>query len=148
MIIGITKEIKANENRVSCTPEGVKEFVKRGHTVFVEKGAGDGSGFPDKEYESQGAKILKTPEELYRNSEMIYKVKEIFPEEYKYLREGLIVFTYIHSNAHRDQTDALLEKKVTAIAYEDVTDKNGEFPLLKPMSEIAGKGEEIHRFYR
>ncbi len=140
MIIGITKEIKANENRVSCTPEGVKEFVKRGHTVFVEKGAGDGSGFPDREYESQGAKILKTPEELYRNSEMIYKVKEIFPEEYKYLREGLIVFTYIHSNAHRDQTDALLEKKVTAIAYEDVTDKNGEFPLLKPMSEIAGKG--------
>jgi alanine dehydrogenase len=140
MIIGISKEIKANENRVACTPEGVNEFVKRGHTVYVESGAGCGSGFSDEDYQNQGAKILKTPEELYGKSDMIYKVKEIFPEEYKFLREGLIVFTYIHSNAHRDQTDALLENKVTSIAYEDVTDKNGGFPLLKPMSEIAGKG--------
>lgn len=140
MIIGIAKEIKNNEYRVACTPNGVKEFIKRGHTVLVEKDAGLGSGFSDKDYIGQGAKIVATTEELYEKSELIYKVKEILPEEYKYLREGLIVFTYIHSNAHRDQTDILLEKNVISIAYEDVNDKDGEFPLLKPMSEIAGKG--------
>lgn len=140
MIVGIAKEIKNNEYRVACTPNGVKEFIKRGHTVLVEKDAGLGSGFSDKDYTGQGARIVATAEELYEKSELIYKVKEILPEEYKYLREGLIVFTYIHSNAHRDQTDILLEKNVISIAYEDVNDKDGEFPLLKPMSEIAGKG--------
>lgn len=140
MIVGITKEIKNNEYRVSCTPNGVKEFVKRGHTVLVEKEAGVGSGFSDEDYKNQGAEIVDSAEELYKRSELIYKVKEILPEEYKYLREGLIVFTYIHSNAHRDQTDAFLNSKAIGIAYEDVNDKNGEFPLLSPMSEIAGKG--------
>lgn len=140
MIVGISKEIKNNEYRVACTPNGVKEFVKRGHNVLIEKGAGEGSGFSDEDYKNQGAEIVETAEELYKRSELIYKVKEIFPEEYKYLREGLIVFTYIHSNAHRDQTDAFLNSKAIGIAYEDVDDQNGEFPLLKPMSEIAGKG--------
>lgn len=140
MIIGVPKEIKKNEYRVACTPSGVKEIVAHGHKVLVEKGAGIGSGFSDKEYEEQGAVIVDTPEKLYGKSDLIYKVKEIFPEEFKYLRENLIVFTYIHSNAHREQTDALLESKAIGIAYEDVIDENGEFPLLKPMSVIAGKG--------
>ncbi|WP_084489538.1 alanine dehydrogenase [Clostridiisalibacter paucivorans] len=116
------------------------KFTKKGHTVLVEKSAGMGSGFSDEEYKSQGAKIVDTAEEIYNNAEMIYKVKEILPQEYKYLREGLIIFTYIHSNAHREQTDVLLESKSVGIAYEDVYDKEGGFPLLKPMSEIAGKG--------
>ena len=140
MIVGIAKEIKNNEYRVACTPNGVKEFVKRGHTVLVEKGAGIGSGFSDEDYKNQGAEIVETAEELYKRSELIYKVKEILPEEYKYLRKDLIVFTYIHSNAHRDQTDEFLNSKAIGIAYEDVNDKDGEFPLLRPMSEIAGKG--------
>ena len=140
MIVGIAKEIKNNEYRVACTPNGVKEFVKKGNTVLVEKGAGVGSGFSDEDYIAQGAKIVETAEDLYKSSEMIYKVKEILPEEYKYLREGLVVFTYIHSNAHREQTDEFLKSKAIGIAYEDVNDKKGEFPLLKPMSEIAGKG--------
>ncbi len=107
MIVGIAKEIKSNEYRVACTPNGVKEFVNRGHTILVERGgAGLGSNFSDKHYRDQGgAKIVDSAEELYSKSEMIYKVKEVLPQEYKYLREGLIVFTYIHSNAHRDQTD-------------------------------------------
>ncbi|MBU5292934.1 alanine dehydrogenase [Anaerosalibacter bizertensis] len=140
MIVGIAKEIKNNEYRVACTPNGVKEFVKRGHTVLVEKDAGIGSGFSNEEYIAQGAEIVETAEELYKRLELIYKVKEILEEEYKYLREDLIVFTYIHSNAHREQTDKFLESKAIGIAYEDVYDRNGGFPLLKPMSEIAGKG--------
>lgn len=140
MIIGIPKEIKSNEYRVACTPSGVKEIVSNGHEVLVEKGAGIGSGFSDEEYEKQGATIVNSPEELYNKSDLIYKVKEIFPEEFKFLKENQIVFTYIHSNAYREQTDALLEKKVIGIAYEDINDEKGEFPLLKPMSVIAGKG--------
>jgi len=140
MKIGIPKEIKRHEYRVACNPSGVKEIISNGHIVSVEKGAGAGSGFSDKEYEEQGAVIVDTAEELYKRSDLIYKVKEIFPEEFGFLRENLIIFTYIHSNAHREQTDALLEKKVVGIAYEDVTDENGEFPLLKPMSVLAGKG--------
>lgn len=140
MIIGIPKEIKTNEYRVACDPDGVKEIINNGHQVIVETGAGLGSGFMDEEYQDQGAKILDFSEEVYEKADLIYKVKEIFPEEFKYLREDQIVFTYIHSNAYREQTDALLEKKVVGIAYEDIIDKNGEFPLLKPMSIIAGKG--------
>ena len=112
MIIGIPKEIKSNEYRVACTPSGVKEIVSNGHEVLVEKGAGIGSGFSDEEYEKQGATIVNSPEELYNKSDLIYKVKEIFPEEFKFLKENQIVFTYIHSNAYREQTDALLEKKL------------------------------------
>jgi len=140
MVIGIPKEIKKNEYRVACTPSGVKEIIAHGHRVLVEKDAGKVSGFSDKEYEEQGAEIVDSAEELYKRSDLIYKVKEILPDEFKYLRENLIIFAYIHSNAHKEETDALLENKVIGIAYEDVTDENGEFPLLKPMSIIAGKG--------
>lgn len=139
MKIGIPKEIKNNEYRVSATPIGVNELVKNGHKVFVEKNAGVGSGYLDEEYKQAGAVIVNT-DEVYNNSDMIYKVKEILSPEYKYMRENLIVFTYLHSNSNKEMTDVLLDKKVIAVSYEDIEDKNGEFPLLKPMSEIAGKG--------
>ncbi|MBP1926776.1 alanine dehydrogenase [Sedimentibacter acidaminivorans] len=139
MIIGVPKEIKNKENRVAAIPATVAEFVNKGHKVYVENNAGLGSGFSDEDYKQAGA-IIADCETVYKSAEMIYKVKEIFPQEYKYLRENLILFTYIHSNAHLEQTQALLESKVIGIAYEDVEDKNGRFPLLKPMSELAGKG--------
>lgn len=140
MIIGIPKEVKNNEYRVSCIPQGVKAIVERGHKVYVEAKAGEGSGFSDYDYELAGAEILERASDVYGKSDLIYKVKEIFPEEYKYLRKGLIVFTYIHSNAYREQTNALLETESLGIAYEDINDEDGEFPLLKPMSILAGKG--------
>lgn len=140
MIIGIPKEIKPYEYRVACDPNGVRELVDNGHTVLIEKNAGRGSGFFDEDYEKQGGKIVDSPAELYKKAELIYKVKEIFPEEFEFLREEQIIFTYIHSNAFVEQTDAMIEKKIIGIAYEDVDDKDGEFPLLKPMSKIAGKG--------
>lgn len=139
MIIGVPKEIKKNEFRVSVTPAGVKEFIKNGHKVCVEKDAGIGSGYSDKEYREAGA-IIADKDAVYNNSEMIYKVKEILPPEYKYMRENLIIFTYLHSNANREMTDVLLNNKVIAISYEDIEDEYGRFPLLKPMSEVAGKG--------
>lgn len=140
MIIGIPKEIKPNEYRVACDPNGIKEIISRGHQVLVEKDAGLGSGFTDEDYKNQGATIINSAKEIFQKSELIYKVKELFPEEFEYMREGQIVFTYIHSNAYREQTDAMIEKKIIGIAYEDIDDKDGEFPLLKPMSVIAGKG--------
>ncbi len=139
MIVGTPKEIKNNEYRVAITPNGVREFVKRGHTVLVENNAGVGSGFEDVDYMAAGARIVDR-DCLYKEAEMIYKVKEFLPEEFKYLREGLIIMTYIHSNAFREQTDAFIEKKVIGVSYEDIEDAQGGFPLLKPMSEIAGKG--------
>ena len=139
MIIGVPKEIKNSEFRVAMTPAGVREFKKHNHTVLIEHGAGLGSSITDKEYKDAGAELVDK-DELFKRSEMIYKVKEILPEEYKYLRKGLVVFTYIHSNAHVEETDALLENKVVGIAYEDIEDENHKFPLLRPMSEIAGKG--------
>ena len=139
MIIGTPKEIKNNEYRVAMTPLGVKEFKKYNHTVLIEQGAGMGSGISDREYVEAGAEIVGT-DELFNRADMIYKVKEFFPEEFKYLREDLIIFTYIHSNAHREQTDVFLDKRVIGIAYEDIQDASGNFPLLKPMSDIAGKG--------
>ena len=138
MIIGIPKEIKASEYRVASTPEAVKELVQHGHKVLVETRAGVGSGFMDRDYEAAGAEMVDK-HQLYTKSEMIYKVKEFFPEEFKYFREGQILFTYIHSNAHIEQTDAMLDAKVIGIAYEDIN-VNGTFPLLAPMSELAGKG--------
>lgn len=138
MIIGIPKEIKACEYRVASTPEAVKELINHGHELLVETGAGKGSGFGDADYLAAGAQIVDK-DTLFRQSEMIYKVKEFFPEEFKYFREGQILFTYIHSNAHVEQTDAMLKSKVIGIAYEDIQ-VNGTFPLLAPMSELAGKG--------
>jgi len=139
MIIGIPKEIKNHEYRVAITPGGVKQFVGKNHPVYVEKDAGIGSGFSNEDYQSAGATITDT-DEVYKKAEMIYKVKEILPPEYKYMREGLIVFTYHHSNAFADMTHQLLNKKIIGIAYEDIIDDAGNFPLLKPMSELAGMG--------
>ncbi len=140
MIIGILKEIKENEYRVSATPITVGEIVRRGHEVLVETGAGVGSGFSDEAYQEAGAKILSSAEEVWNTAKLIYKVKEILPQEFKYLRKDQIIFTYIHSNSHREQTEELLASGCTSIAYEDISGDNGEWPLLSPMSELAGKG--------
>ena len=140
MIVGIPKEVKANEYRVGCNPAGVKQICGKGHRVLVETNAGAGSGFTDEDYINAGGEIIGSGKEVYEKADIIYKVKEILEEEYDYLREGQIVFTYIHSNAYREQTDVFLERGTTGIAYEDITDDNGEFPLLKPMSILAGKG--------
>lgn len=146
MIIGVLKEIKDNEYRVSAVPSAVAELVSKGHKVYVEHDAGFGSGYTDDEYIEAGAEISDC-NKIWKESEMIYKVKEILPQEYKYLREGLIIFTYIHSNAHLDMTMEFLNSKVIGIAYEDVEDKDGRFPLLSPMSELAGKGGFLAALY-
>ncbi|MDO5037796.1 MAG: alanine dehydrogenase [Tissierellia bacterium] len=140
MKIGVVKEIKPSEYRVAITPMGVAELVNEGHEVLIEQKAGEGSYFEDQDYREVGATIKETAQEVWTQADLIYKVKEIFPEEYKYLRDDLIVMTYIHSNAHRDQTQALLDSQCKSVAYEDVSDDRGEWPLLSPMSELAGKG--------
>ncbi len=139
MVIGVLKEIKPNEYRVASIPATVAEFTRRGHEVYIEAGAGLGSGYSDDEYRAVGA-IIADCKTVYEKCDLIYKVKEIFPEEFQYLNKDKIVMTYIHSNAHEDETDALLDSKCTSIAYEDVDDKDGNFPMLKPMSILAGKG--------
>jgi alanine dehydrogenase len=139
MTIGIPKEIKNNEYRCAATPGTVAELTSRGHRVLVERGAGAGSSMGDADYARAGA-CLADRDEVWGGCELLYKVKEILPPEYGYLREGMTVFTYLHSNAHREMTDELLSAGLTGIAYEDITDAAGNFPLLRPMSEIAGKG--------
>jgi alanine dehydrogenase len=139
MIIGVPKEIKKNEFRVASIPSAVSTLANHGHTVLVEPNAGIGSGFTDAEYEKAGARI--TPrEELYKNCDMLYKVKEIEAVEYDLLHENQIVLTYLHSNAHLEMTNELLKRKITGVCYEDVDDERGEFPMLAPMSILAGKG--------
>jgi len=140
MIIGVLKEIKPNEFRVAATPDAIAQIVSHGHQVLVQAGAGQGSGFADAEYAEAGAVILNTAAEVYEKADLFYKVKEMFPEEWQYMNREKIVFTYIHSNAHPEETDAILDSRVTAIAYEDITDDEGAFPLLRPMSILAGKG--------
>ena len=139
MIVGIPKEIKNNENRVSMTPAGVRELVKRGHTVYVQHTAGENSGFPNAEYERAGAHILPTIEEVYAVAEMIVKVKEPIEPEYKLVRRGQLVFTYFHFACDRTLTEAMLQSGATCLAYETVVDKQGTLPLLIPMSEVAGR---------
>ncbi|MDR3250818.1 MAG: alanine dehydrogenase [Tannerella sp.] len=139
MKISVLKEIKAAEKRVSMTPAGVDLLTKNGHKVLVEKAAGAGSGFPDEAYVQAGAEMVATPEELYERGEMVMHVKEIQPGEYKLLREGQIVFTYLHLAADLEQTVALQASKCVAIAYETVQTADGRLPLLQPMSEIAGR---------
>ncbi|SCZ76024.1 alanine dehydrogenase [Acidaminobacter hydrogenoformans] len=139
MIIGIPKEIKKNECRVAATPSAAAALIKRGHTVLVEPQAGLGSGYPDEAYVRAGAQI--TPREaLYKRCDMLYKVKEIEASEYELLHEDQIVFTYLHSNAHSEMTEVLLDRGITGICYEDVDDENGDYPMLAPMSILAGKG--------
>lgn len=137
MKIGVPKEIKVKENRVALTPGGVATLVRRGHEVLVERGAGVGSGLSDGEYEAAGA-TLGTAAEAW-SMEMVVKVKEPIAAEYPYLREDLLLFTYLHLAADRPLTDALLNNKTTAIAYETVQLDDGSLPLLTPMSEVAGR---------
>lgn len=139
MIIGIPKEIKDNENRVGTTPIGVREFGQNGHTVYVQKSAGAGSGFSDSEYEEAGAQLLPTIEEVYAKAEMIVKVKEPIAQEYPLIRHGQTLFTYFHFAACQPLTLAMIESGATCIAYETVEAHDGSLPLLTPMSEIAGK---------
>lgn len=139
MIIGVPKEIKNNENRVGLTPAGVKELVAHGHKLYVQHTAGEGSGFPDAEYEAAGATILPTIEEVYGIAEMIIKVKEPIEPEYKLVRKGQVLFTYFHFACDRPLLDAMLESGAVCIAYETVRDRMGTLPLLIPMSEVAGR---------
>ncbi|MDE6353054.1 MAG: alanine dehydrogenase [Muribaculaceae bacterium] len=139
MIIGIPSEIKNNENRVGATPAGVKEFVKHGHTVYVQKNAGNGSGYSDAEYEAAGAKILPTIEAVYEIAEMNVKVKEPIEPEYNLIKKGQVVFTYFHFASDLPLTEAMIKSKSICIAYETVKLPNGSLPLLVPMSEVAGR---------
>lgn len=138
MKIGVPKEIKNNESRVGLTPGGVHAFVEAGHTVLVEKDAGAGSYFEDVDYTEAGAKIVDTADEAW-DVEMVVKVKEPLPEEFEYFKEEMILFTYLHLAPEKELTQALLEKKVTAIAYETIQLPDGSLPLLSPMSEVAGR---------
>ncbi|KQU63722.1 alanine dehydrogenase [Rossellomorea marisflavi] len=137
MQIGIPKEIKNNENRVAITPAGVLNLVKAGHSVYIESGAGIGSGFTDDSYQEAGAKIEASAADVW-NKAMVMKVKEPLPSEYVYFHKGLILFTYLHLAAEPELAQALVEKEVTAIAYETV-EVNRTLPLLTPMSEVAGR---------
>ena len=138
MLVGVPKEIKNHEYRVAITPAGVKEFVNHGHKVVIETNAGAGSAISDDAYRAAGAEIVATAAEVWSRAEMIMKVKEPIAPEYPLMREGQILFTYLHLAASRDCTDALIKSGITAIAYETVT-ANGYLPLLAPMSEVAGR---------
>jgi alanine dehydrogenase len=139
MIVGVPREIKDRENRVSVTPAGVHQYVVQGHIVLVETTAGDGSGFSDGEYAAAGAEIVATHEEVFERAEMIAKVKEPVAAEYDLLREGQILFTYLHLAADEPLTRALIERRVSAVAYETVQLDSRQLPLLTPMSEVAGR---------
>ncbi|GIT97845.1 alanine dehydrogenase [Sulfurovum sp. TSL1] len=138
MKIGIPKEIKSKEYRVGMIPSGVRSLVDAGHQVYIQKDAGEKSGFPDSDYQQAGGVIFDDPKEIFAICEMIVKVKEPQPEEYDSLKSGQILFTYLHLAPNQKLTEILLEKKVTAIGYETVQD-NGRLPLLSPMSQIAGR---------
>jgi alanine dehydrogenase len=139
VIVGLPKEIKDNEYRVGLTPAGVRALTDAGHTVNVERGAGEGSGFEDELYERAGATIIPSADEVWGGAEMVVKVKEPIEPEYPRMKEGLLLFTYLHLAPDPKQTQALLERRVTGIAYETITDRRGTLPLLTPMSEVAGR---------
>jgi len=138
MRIGVAKEIKSDEYRVALTPAGARELVQHGHDVLVEHGAGDGSAFPDSAYEAVGASTVSV-DEVWGDVELLLKVKEPIRSEYGRLREGLVLFTYLHLAADEALTRALVESGTTAVAYETVETENRALPLLAPMSEIAGR---------
>jgi alanine dehydrogenase len=139
MIIGLVKEIKSQESRVGLTPGCAAAYASAGHKILVETGAGDGSGFSDREYQKAGVEILSSAKDIWEKSQMIIKVKEPIESEYKYLREDLILYTYLHLAADKPLTDALLKSKTKGVAYETITDANGALPCLTPMSQIAGR---------
>ncbi len=139
MIIGVLKEIKTEENRVSMTPAGVEVMIQNGHNLLIEKDAGKGSGFEDEAYKSAGAEIVATPQEIFERAEMVMHVKEPLPAEYDLIREDQIVFTYLHLAAAEELTHALIKSKSINIAYETIQNADGSLPLLTPMSEVAGR---------
>ena len=139
MIIGVPKEVKNNENRIGLTPQSVEQLSKNGHEILVQKDAGKNIGYFDDQYLNAGAKIINTAEDLYKSSEMVVKVKEPIPDEYKYLREDLTLFTYLHLAGDPENAKKLIDTGVTGIAYETVTAEDGSMPLLAPMSTIAGQ---------
>jgi alanine dehydrogenase len=139
MIVGVAREIKDNEYRVGLVPAGVKALKDEGHTVLIERGAGAGSGISDEEYAGAGARIVDDAGQLWAQAEMVIKVKEPIEPEYERMRDGQILFTYLHLAPAPALTQKLVEKKVTGIAYETITNAKGQLPLLVPMSEVAGR---------
>jgi len=139
MIVGILKEIKLEENRVSMTPAGAEIMIQNGHHILIEKNAGIGSGFQDEMYINVGCEIVTTPKEIFERADMVMHVKEPQPQEYELIREGQIVFTYLHLAADERQTKALIKSKAVCIAYETIQKEDGSLPLLTPMSEVAGR---------
>ena len=147
MKVGIPKEIKNNENRVGMTPAGVAELVRRGHEVSVQHTAGEGSSFADDDYVEAGARILPTIEAVYRECDMIVKVKEPIEPEYELVRKGQLLFTYFHFACEKELTDAMLKSGAICLAYETVQLPNGSLPLLQPMSEVAGRMAALNGAY-
>ena len=147
MKVGIPKEIKNNENRVGMTPAGVAELTRRGHQVSVQHTAGEGSGFSDDDYVKAGARILPTIEAVYRECDMIVKVKEPIEPEYELVRPGQLLFTYFHFACEKELTDAMLKSGAVCLAYETVQLPNGSLPLLQPMSEVAGRMATLNGAY-
>ncbi|MGC4815639.1 alanine dehydrogenase [Micromonospora sp. DT228] len=148
MKVGIPREVKNHEYRVAITPAGVNEFTRSGHQVFVEAGAGIGSSITDEEFTAAGATILATADEVWETAELVLKVKEPIAEEYHRMREGQVLFTYLHLAASKECTDALIDRKVTGIAYETVELPDRSLPLLAPMSEVAGRlAPQVGAFY-
>jgi alanine dehydrogenase len=139
VIVGLPKEIKDNEYRVGLTPAGVRALEDAGHEIIVEKSAGEGSGFEDSLYERAGGTIIESADDIWARADMIVKVKEPIAPEYPRMREGQLLFTYLHLAPDRELTKQLIERKVTGIAYETITDRRGTLPLLTPMSEVAGR---------
>lgn len=139
MNIGCVKEIKKHEYRVGLIPMHVQSYVSAGHTIMIEKGAGLGSGYTDEQYLNAGAKVIDNPATIWKECKMIIKVKEPLEREYQYFREGLIIFTYFHLAANPELAKQLMKHKVSAVAYETITDEFHQLPLLKPMSEVAGR---------
>lgn len=139
MIVGVLKEIKEEEYRVSMTPAGVEEMRQHGHEVLVQTGAGEGSGFSDEHYAQAGAELVADPKDIYARSGMVMHVKEPMPSEYALIRKDQIVFTYLHLAANQELTEALMESGSVDIAYETIQKDDGSLPLLTPMSEIAGR---------
>jgi alanine dehydrogenase len=137
--VGVPKEVKNHEYRVAITPSGVHEFVRNGHEVLIEQGAGDGSLLPDDEFVAAGARIVPTADDVWADAELVLKVKEPVAEEYHRMRRGQVLFTYLHLAASSECTDALLTSGITGIAYETVQLPDGSLPLLAPMSEVAGR---------
>jgi alanine dehydrogenase len=138
-VVGVPKEIKTDEYRVAMIPVGVEELTRAGHKVLIQAGAGQGSGISDEQYSAQGAEIVPAAETIWREAQLIVKVKEPLPQEWPLLRSGQIIFTYFHFAADRPLTEAVLKSGVTAIAYETIKDARGTLPLLTPMSEVAGR---------